>query len=113
MVMVQNPVPPVNIPTKMGGAPTPKWDPIGLDNSHMTWDAPRQRFPLYPQWEYLLQKQNSLAQEVLNCTTVQQHLGRSRTGGRVLKSKGQFLFFLCVCVLVLCFVFFVCFFLWV
>ena len=40
MAMGQNPVPPVNIPipteipeipTKMGGAPTPKWDPIGVD----------------------------------------------------------------------------------
>ena len=35
--MGQDPVPPVNIPiptkigSKMGGAPTPKWDPIGLD----------------------------------------------------------------------------------
>ena len=33
----QNPVLPVNIPiptkigSKMGGAPTPKWDPIGVD----------------------------------------------------------------------------------
>ena len=44
MAMGQNPVPPVNIPipteitsqfplksTKMGGAPTPKWDPIGFE----------------------------------------------------------------------------------
>ena len=35
MAMGQNPVPPVNIPiptkTKIGGAPTPKWDPIGFD----------------------------------------------------------------------------------
>ena len=37
MAMGQNPVPPVNIPiptkvSKMGGAPTPKWDTIGFDN---------------------------------------------------------------------------------
>ena len=37
LAMGQNPVPPVNIPiptqtgSKMGGAPTPKWDPIGFD----------------------------------------------------------------------------------
>ena len=37
MVMGQNPVPPVKIPiptkigSKMGGAPTPKWDPIDVD----------------------------------------------------------------------------------
>ena len=35
--MGQNPIPPVNIPisttvgSKMGGAPTPKWNPIGFD----------------------------------------------------------------------------------
>ena len=40
MAMGQNPVPPVNIPIptkikpKMGSAPTPKWDPIGLTYSH-------------------------------------------------------------------------------
>ena len=37
MPMGQKPVPPVNIPIptkikpKMGGAPTPKWDPVGFD----------------------------------------------------------------------------------
>ena len=37
VAMGQNPVPPVNIPIptkigpKMGGAPTPKWEPIGFD----------------------------------------------------------------------------------
>ena len=37
MAMGQKPVPPVNIPiptkigSKMGGAPTPKWDTIGFD----------------------------------------------------------------------------------
>ena len=37
MAMGQNPVPPVNIPiptkigSKMSGAPTPKWGPIGID----------------------------------------------------------------------------------
>ena len=37
MAMGQNPVPPVNIPIptktgpKMGGAPSPKWDPIGFE----------------------------------------------------------------------------------
>ena len=42
VAMGQNPVPPVNIPiptkipTKMGGAPTPKWDPkTVLTHSHM------------------------------------------------------------------------------
>ena len=37
MAMGQNSVPPVNTPiptkigSKMGGAPTPKWDPVGFD----------------------------------------------------------------------------------
>ena len=37
MAMGQNPLPPVNIPiptkigSKMGGAPTPKWDTTGFD----------------------------------------------------------------------------------
>ena len=50
--MGQNPVPPVNIPIptkigpKMGGAPTPKWDPIGFDNhSRMSVSEAFQRHP--------------------------------------------------------------------
>ena len=50
MAMSQNPIPPVNIPiptkigSKMGGAPTPKWDPIGFDNhSHMDFSNYSQR----------------------------------------------------------------------
>ena len=42
VAMGQNPVPPANIPSptkigsKMGGASTPNWDPIGFDNhSHV------------------------------------------------------------------------------
>ena len=45
LAMGQKLVPSVNIPiptkikTKMGGAPTPKWDPIGLDNHSHFWQG--------------------------------------------------------------------------
>ena len=69
LAMGQNPVPPANIsiPTKikpkLGGAPTPKWDPIGVDAWAFTicWSSPclsplekkkhiasSDRFPLEP-----------------------------------------------------------------
>ena len=47
MAMGQNPVPPVNIPiptiigSKMGGAPTPKWDPISLDRPYLKTPSAR------------------------------------------------------------------------
>ena len=45
MAVGQNPLPPVNIPSptkigsKMGGARTPKWDPIGFDQTALSMGA--------------------------------------------------------------------------
>ena len=54
MTMGQNPVPPVNIPlptkigSKVGGAPIPKWDPIGVDPQSNAKGSPQKaRLPVW------------------------------------------------------------------